>query len=95
MMRTDVTYCPHEERTRVEHIVGKKKVVIETCQGCAAGLLPKLFSVKNKCAPFSLRISNGESTLVLQGAWEGVPRYLTAKELGPLIESWKVEDDGD
>ena len=90
----DITFCPHADRTRVESHVGKKMTAVETCIACAASLLPKLFPKKLSGQPFTLRIGTAAGgTLVMQGKWEGVPVYLTSKQIGGFLAVVGAGDD--
>lgn len=95
-VKKEVTHCPHADRSRVESIVGTKTTVIETCIVCAAGLLPKLFPKRYNGVPFTLRIETATGgVLTMKGTWEGVPVWLTAKQIGGFLEVWGANDDND
>lgn len=92
----DITFCPHADRTRVENHVGKKMIAVETCITCAATLLPKLFPKALNGKPFTLRIATATGgTLVMQGKWEGIPVYLTAKQIGGFLDVLGAANDDD
>lgn len=90
----DIAFCPHADRTRVESHFRTKMVVVETCITCAATFLPKLFPKALHGQPFTLKVATAAGgTLVMQGKWEGVPVYLTSKQIGGFLAVVGAGDD--
>ena len=79
--------CPHNPRALIQTIVGTKVTELEACKDCMASVIQaRMPDTLKKGLPFIVRISTEGTTLILQGSWEGMPRYLTSKEVSGVLK---------
>jgi len=86
--------CPHDNRADIKIIVGTKITELAVCKECANNVMQsRLPGILKMGVPFLIKLSSEGSSLVLNGVWEGMPRYLTTKEIGGVLKYLEMKPD--
>lgn len=84
--------CPHEHVCTVTIASAAYRSNIATCRECAPERVHHaIVEVVQPGVAFVMLLEMNEVKLALSGVWEGVPRYLSSKEIGALISLWTDE----